>query len=111
LVWGYRSTVGRAIVPAHEAAPDRGFWKVLYHKYYIDEIYDAIIVRPLMAISRVILWRKVDQGLIDGAAVNGSAGLMRALGWVGGRLQTGQVGVYVAVFVVGALYVLGRLVW
>jgi len=111
LVWGYRSTVGRAIVPAHEAAPDRGFWRVLYHKYYIDELYDAIIVRPLMTISRVILWRKVDQGLIDGAAVNGSAGLMRALGWVGGRLQTGQVGVYVAVFVVGALYVLGRLVW
>jgi len=111
LVWGYRSTVGRAIVPAHDAAPDTGFWKVLYHKYYIDELYDAIIVRPLMTISRVALWRKVDQGLIDGAAVNGSAGLMRALGWVGGQLQTGQVGVYLAVFVVGALYVLGRLVW
>jgi len=111
LVWGYRSSVGRAIVPAHEAAPDQGFWKVLYHKYYIDELYDAIIVRPLMTISRVVLWRKVDQGLIDGAAVNGSANLMRALGWVGGQLQTGQVGVYVAVFVVGVLYVLGRLVW
>jgi NADH-quinone oxidoreductase subunit L len=111
LIWGFRSTLGRAVVPAREAAPDQGFWKVLYHKYYIDELYDAIIVRPLMSLSRVILWRKVDQGLIDGAGVNGSAGLMRALGWLGGRLQTGQVGVYVAVFVVGALYVLGRLVW
>jgi hypothetical protein len=39
--------------------------------------------------------------------VNGAANVSRALGWLGSRLQTGQVGVYIAVFLVGALYVLG----
>jgi hypothetical protein len=44
--------------------------------------------------------------LVDGLGVNGSARLARAAGWLGSRLQTGQVGVYVAVFVVGVLAVL-----
>ena len=45
----------------------------------------------------------MDQGVIDGVGVNGSAGLARTLGWIGIRLQTGQVGVYLVVFLVGAL--------
>jgi hypothetical protein len=48
----------------------------------------------------------VDQGVVDGAAVNGTAKLSRGLGWLGSRLQTGQVGVYVVLFLVGALWVL-----
>jgi NADH-quinone oxidoreductase subunit L len=111
LVWGARSTLGANVVPARSAAPEAGFWKTVYHKYYVDEIYDALIVTPLVAFSRVVLWKRVDQGVIDGAGVNGSARLARAMGWLGSQLQTGQVGVYIAVFVVGALYVIGRLVW
>ena len=40
---------------------------MLYRKYYIDEIYDALIVRPLVWLSRVVLWKGVDQGVVDGA--------------------------------------------
>ena len=72
----------------------------------MDEIDDAAIVAPLVWFSRVVLWKGVDQGLIDGAGVNGSARLSRGLGWVGSRLQTGQVGVYVVLFLVGALWIL-----
>jgi NADH-quinone oxidoreductase subunit L len=103
---GWRATLRQPIADAHHAAPERGYWKILYRKYYIDEIYDAAIVRPLMFISRAFLWKKVDQGLIDGAGVNGAADLSRATGWLGSRLQNGQVGLYVALFVVGALYVI-----
>jgi NADH-quinone oxidoreductase subunit L len=106
LAWGYLATSRRAIAPAREAAPETGFWRTVYHKYYVDEIYDAVIVRPLLWISRVLLWGVVDKGLVDGAAVNGSARLSRGLGWIGSRLQTGQVGVYVVLFLVGALWVL-----
>jgi NADH-quinone oxidoreductase subunit L len=111
LVLGGMVTRRAKTVPAHDASPERGFWKVLYNKYYVDELYDRIIVKPLIGFSRRVLWNTVDQGVIDGAAVNGSAGLSRALGWIGSRLQSGQVGVYVVFFLVGALYVLGMVAW
>ena len=103
LVAGWRVTMARPIVPARLAPAEAGFWKVLFHKYYVDEFYDAAIVGPLRRFSERVLWKKVDQGVIDGGLVNGSAGTARALGWIGSRLQTGQVGVYLTVFLVGAL--------
>jgi len=111
LALGWVVTLRVRILPAHDAPAEQGFWKVLYHKYYVDELYDAAVVRPLEALSRVVLWKRVDQGLIDGAGVNGAAGVSRALGWLGSRLQSGQVGVYVVMFLVGALYVLGMAAW
>ena len=107
---GYRATLARKIVPASESAEDTGVARVLNRKYYVDEIYDAVIVRPLVWLSRTVLWRAVDQGVVDGAAVNGTAKLSRGLGWLGSRLQTGQVGVYVVLFLVGALWILHAMV-
>jgi len=95
-----------ALRPAAEAAPETGFARVLYRKWYIDEIYDAVIVRPLIWISDKILWKGVDAGLIDGAGVNGSARVTRGIGAIGSWLQTGQVGTYVFFFVVGVLLLL-----
>jgi NADH-quinone oxidoreductase subunit L len=80
------------------------------NKWYVDEIYDALIVRPLMWLSTEVLWKRVDQQAIDGATVNGVARGARALGWANRWLQTGQVGVYVAVFVVGVLLIIWRAV-
>jgi NADH-quinone oxidoreductase subunit L len=106
LALGYRATLARRIPRAAEAPEETGLARVLNRKYYVDELYDAAIVRPLVWLSRVVLWKGVDQGVVDGAAVNGSARLSRGLGWLGSRLQTGQVGVYVVLFLVGALWVL-----
>jgi NADH-quinone oxidoreductase subunit L len=106
LAMGYRLTLARRIPTAHEAPEDSGIARVLNRKYFVDELYDAAVVRPLVRLSRTVLWKGVDQGVIDGAAVNGSARLSRGLGWLGSRLQTGQVGVYVVLFLVGALWIL-----
>jgi len=106
LLLGYRATLARKVPAAKEAPEDTGMARVLNRKYYVDELYDAAVVRPTVWLSRVVLWKGVDQGAIDGAAVNGSARVSRGLGWVGSRLQTGQVGVYVVVFLVGALWIL-----
>jgi NADH-quinone oxidoreductase subunit L len=111
LVLGWTTTLKAAIVPARLAPAEQGLWKVLYRKYYVDELYDRLIVLPLERFSRRVLWKAIDQGVIDGAGVNGTAGLSRALGWLGSRLQTGQVGVYVVLFLVGALFVLGMAAW
>ena len=110
LYLGYRVTLGARTPTAAEAPPDTGLARVLNRKYYVDEIYDAVFVRPLVWLSRVVLWKGVDQGVVDGAAVNGTARLSRGLGWMGSKLQTGQVGVYVVLFLVGALWILHAMV-
>jgi len=103
LVAGWRVTMSQPILPARQAAPEVGFWKVLYHKYYVDEFYEAAIVGPLRRFSEQVLWKDVDQRVIDQGGVEGTAGLARTLGWIGTRLQTGQVGIYLTVFLVGVL--------
>jgi NADH-quinone oxidoreductase subunit L len=94
----------RRYVPAEEAIPPRGFGRVLYNRWYVDELYDAVVVRPIMGLSRGFA-RFVDQGLIDGA-VNGVGYASRAFGWVGSRLQTGQINTYAFAAVLGALLLL-----
>jgi len=76
----------------------------------VDELYDAIIVRPVMWLSREVLWKIVDARIVDGVLVNGTAAASRAAGWLGSRLQTGEVGVYVVLFVIGVLAVVGAAV-
>jgi NADH-quinone oxidoreductase subunit L len=95
------------LVPKDQAPEAHGIERVLEHKYFVDEVYDTAIVKPVVGISRRVLWRGMDAGLIDGLLVNGSGFLMRGLGWVGARLQSGQVGTYAWVLVIGVLAVLG----
>jgi NADH-quinone oxidoreductase subunit L len=93
----------RARDAAASPAP-RGFARVLYNKWYVDEAYDAVLVRPILAVSRGF-WRYIDQGLIDGLA-NGAGYAARAFGWVGSRLQTGQINTYAFAVVAGTLLLL-----
>jgi len=95
------------LVPKAQAPESEGFARLLENKYFVDEAYDAAIVNPTYQVSRNVLWRGVDAGLIDGLFVNGSAALARAFGWVGSRFQTGTVGAYAWVLVAGVLVVLG----
>jgi NADH-quinone oxidoreductase subunit L len=103
---GFRTTLAQRIPTAHDAPADTGFARVLNRKYYVDELYDALVVRPVEWLSRVVLWRGVDQRVVDGAGVNGAAVISRLLGGGLRLLQTGQVGVYVVLFLVGAIWIL-----
>jgi NADH-quinone oxidoreductase subunit L len=98
-----------ALKPKSQATPEEGFERVLAEKYYVDEAYDAAVVRPTYATSRNLLWRGVDVGLIDGLMVNGSAWVARGAGWIGSALQSGQVGTYAWVLVLGVLAVVGAI--
>ena len=90
-----------------DAVPEFGFEGVVANKYYVDEGIDRAVVMPTYAISRSFLWRFIDNGVIDGFFVNGSSRLARGFGWLGSRLQTGNVGIYAWVLVVGVLAMLG----
>ncbi|HWV58752.1 MAG TPA: NADH-quinone oxidoreductase subunit L [Longimicrobiales bacterium] len=100
-----RTLARRRYVPATEAQPATGFARVLENKWYVDEIYDAIIVQPIIRVSGA-LWRFVDARIIDGA-VNGVAHLFRGFGFAGARLQTGQISAYAFAVVIGMLILLG----
>ncbi len=65
--------------PKRLAQRIHGLYLLLLNKYYVDEVYAAVIVRPLLWISTNVLWHGVDQGLIDGI-VNGSARVARESG-------------------------------
>jgi NADH-quinone oxidoreductase subunit L len=95
------------LVPARQAPAERGIGRLLWKRYYVDELYDRLLVRPIVWVSRRVLWGFVDRGAVDGAGVNGTARIAEMLGWVGSRLQTGELGLYVALFVAGAVLLLG----
>jgi NADH-quinone oxidoreductase subunit L len=96
-----------ALVPKREYPAEEGFEKVLVEKYYVDELYDDVIVQPVVSVSRGVLWKGVDNGLIDGLGVAGSAYVARFVGWMGSQVQSGQLGTYAWVLVIGVLAVLG----
>ena len=102
----FQALKGKKYVPAREAKEPTGFLGLLYHKYYVDELYDLVIIRPFKRLC-VFSWRVVDQGILDGALVNGSAYATRFGGWVISRFQTGYIGTYVLIFVLGVLIILG----
>ena len=71
------------------------------NKWYIDEIYDFLVVRPLYLLSRQILWPVVDAVLIDGM-VNGAARTARRVSaWYGRAVQIGQIQAYALAIAVG----------
>ncbi len=80
--------------------------RALVNKLYVDEFYNAVIVRPLWALARG-LWDIVDRTLIDGLLVNGSASLVAWIGALARRFQNGDVQRYAAVTAVGVAF----LVW
>jgi NADH-quinone oxidoreductase subunit L len=106
LFLGFRATLARSIPTALQAPAETGLGLVLNRKYFVDELYDAVIVRPVVWLSRVVLWKGVDQGVIDGLGVNGTAWVSRLAGGGLRLLQTGQVGIYVVLFLVGAIWIL-----
>ena len=91
LVW-----IRRREVAAQMAARFPGLHRLLLNKYYVDEVYDAALVRPIGNASREGLWKGVDIGVIDGA-VNGAAAVVGAAAWALRRLQTGSVRTYAGV--------------
>jgi NADH-quinone oxidoreductase subunit L len=70
-----------------------GLYRLVYNKYFVDEIYDATVVKPIVSGSRVVLWRGVDAGLIDGA-VNGVGSRSQALGGLLKCFQSGNIRSY-----------------
>jgi NADH-quinone oxidoreductase subunit L len=89
-------------VPEKLAKGLHGPYTLLLNKYYVDEIYLAVIVRPLLWVSTNVLWHTVDEGIIDGT-VNGTARVAREAGGQLRKLQSGNARSYATWVVIGAV--------
>jgi NADH-quinone oxidoreductase subunit L len=85
-------------------------YRTLLNKYWVDEAYEAAVVRPLMKGSDAVLWKGVDVGVIDWA-VNALARAFGRLSAAVRPLQSGAVQSYVFVFVAGVVTILGWLLF
>jgi NADH-quinone oxidoreductase subunit L len=87
--------------PKNLARSLSGPYTLLLHKYWIDELYNAVIVAPLLWISTNVLWHVIDEGAIDGT-VNGIARGLRESGGRVREIQSGNTRSYATWVVIGA---------
>ena len=90
----------RTDIPARFTATFEVLYKFVYHKWYFDELYNLLFVRPAFAIGR-FLWHKGDEGTIDRFGPNGSAWVVQMGSRVASRIQTGYVYTYAFVMLIG----------
>jgi NADH-quinone oxidoreductase subunit L len=96
--------------------PDRittrihSIYTLVAHKYYIDEGYGLLFVKPLLALSTHVFWHGVDQEIIDGS-VNGAASASRRIGGGLRRMQSGNIRSYAAWVAAGGAAVIAYMIW
>ena len=86
----------------------RGLYITLLNKYWVDEIYDALIVNPIHWISTNLMWNFVDVKVIDGT-VNGAGEFVRGSGSLLRKLQSGYIRSYAGWILLGAVFLVALL--
>jgi len=89
-------------LPARLAQSLRGLYRLLLGKYYIDELYNLFISRPLFWISQFVLFRGIDAGIIDGI-VDGTGLGVEGSGEALRQVETGNVRHYAFIYLLGVL--------
>jgi NADH-quinone oxidoreductase subunit L len=105
--WFYIKSPGAPKKLADSLSP---LYKLFAGKYFIDDLYLAVIVRPLVWISDKVLWHGVDERAIDGT-VNGVAFVSRETGDRVRRATTGNIRSYATWIVLGVLVFTSLLLW
>jgi len=81
----------------------RGFYRVLVNKYYVDEFYSWLVVKPVTLGSEKLLWKSMDNDAIDGVMVEGTGQAAVGAGGLLRRIQSGNLRSYAAWVVLGAV--------
>jgi NADH-quinone oxidoreductase subunit L len=102
--------VKRPELPARIAASAGGLYTTVLNKYYVDEIYGAAIIRPLIAFSRTVLWKGIDTGTID-RSIDGAAHGSQEISDGVRTLFSGNIRSYAGWVSAGAAVVVIYMVW
>jgi NADH-quinone oxidoreductase subunit L len=98
------------LLPQRIAASLGGLYEAVVHKYYIDELYATLFVKPLIAGSALILWHGIDQDVIDASVDNGADGAREVSDTVR-HMQSGNLRSYAGWVAAGAAAVIAYMVW
>jgi len=92
-------------LPDRIVATFSGLYKLIYNKYFVDEIYGAAVVNPVVEGSNAVLWKGIDVAMIDGT-VNGIGHRAQGIGGVLKKLQSGNIRSYAAWILLGVVVLL-----
>jgi len=92
-------------IPDAIVSHTRRLHSFVYNKFYVDEAYNAVIVKPVVEGSRTILWKGADAGLIDGV-VNGIGSRAKNVGAVLRLLQSGNIRSYATWVLAGSVVII-----
>ena len=97
-VAAYVMYVSKSAVPQSDTVEKSGLQKLIYNKYYVDELYNSVFVKPIMTLSNLLY--SFGEFVID-LFVNGAVKVVNVLYGLQKKTQTGSVGDYVFAMVVG----------
>jgi len=105
----YRWYIQKPDVPGMIANKAGKIYTTVLNKYYIDEIYDAVIINPFLRFSD-FFWKIFDVKAIDGI-VNGTATMFRGLAQVLRKIHSGYAQEYLAIFILGGIFIFGYILF
>jgi len=85
-------------------------YRLVENKFYVDEIYKAVIVTPLLVFSRIVLGLIVDGGVVNGSGATAGASA-RGLGLLARRIQSGNIRSYAGWLALGAAAVIAVMIF
>jgi NADH-quinone oxidoreductase subunit L len=112
LGWGlaWQLYYRRPELPEKIAASFSGTYELLVHKYYVDELYGAIFIKPLINGSTKILWQGIDRKMID-ATVNDAGDAARRASDEVRHMQSGNIRSYAGWVAAGSAAVIAFMIW
>ena len=105
LLLSYVFYVMHPSIPGRIAGAASGLYRFLLNKWYFDELYDRIFIRPALHLGQ-FLWKQGDEQTIDRFGPNGIAALVQRGGAVASRLQTGYLFHYAFAMMLGLLAII-----
>jgi len=106
----YLFYVSQPLLPQKIAASLNGFYTTILNKYYVDEIYAKLFVKPLLDGSTSILWQGVDRKVIDDTVNNAADGARHVSDEVR-HMQSGNLRSYAGWIAAGSAVVIAYMIW
>jgi len=110
LILAYILYVSKPELPQKIADALNGFYQAVLNKYYVDELYAKLFVKPVVDASTNILWQGVDRKVIDDS-VNNTADSARQVSDEVRHMQSGNLRSYAGWIAAGSALVIAYMIW